>query len=89
MAYPLFCRERLSGYRTLWNLVADSAETSTATTSQGGKFTHGDVYEMVRPVPPKTAWTQITLYSFSGSIDGGSPLRGWSLTSRAIFMGRP
>jgi uncharacterized repeat protein (TIGR03803 family) len=34
------------------------------------------VYEILRPVPPKTAWTQVTLYSFTGGIDGGSPFAG-------------
>ncbi len=56
------------------NLVADSAGNLYGTASQGGASNRGVVYELVRPVPPKTAWTETLLYSFTGGVDGASPI---------------
>jgi uncharacterized repeat protein (TIGR03803 family) len=63
--------EDLSG-----NLITDGAGNLYGTTSSGGDFDHGVVYELLRPVPPSTAWTQTVLYSFKGSPDGAEPLAG-------------
>lgn len=57
------------------NLVADSAGNLYGTTVQGGAFTNGTVYELVRPVPPSTGWTRVLLYSFTAA-DGDRPYDG-------------
>ena len=57
-------------------LVADAAGNRYGTTQLGGSATSGLVYELVRPVPPKTAWTYTVLYNFSGPPDGLFPEAG-------------
>ena len=64
------------GDQPMGNLIADSAGNLYGTAFQGGAHNWGVVYEMVRPVPPKTAWTEAVLYSFTGGIDGGLPEGG-------------
>ena len=59
------------------NLVADSAGNLYGTTLEGGSAKYwGVVYELVRPVAPKTAWTEIVLYNFTAGIHGGEPQAG-------------
>jgi uncharacterized repeat protein (TIGR03803 family) len=57
------------------NLVADNAGNLYGTASCG-ESSWGTVFEMVRPIPPSTAWTETVLYSFSGGNDGGLPGTG-------------
>ena len=64
------------GYQPMGNLVADSAGNLYGTSTRGGTANWGTVYEVVRPVPPKTAWTETVLYNFSGMPDGGFPEAG-------------
>jgi uncharacterized repeat protein (TIGR03803 family) len=60
----------------LGNLVADGEGNLYGTTHTGGTKDWGVVYELVRPVPPKTSWTETVLYNFTGSPDGGKPEAG-------------
>lgn len=65
------------GDRPMGNLVADSLGNLYGSTFEGGTSGGlGTVYELVRPVPPKTAWIETVLYSFSGAADGGEPEAG-------------
>jgi uncharacterized repeat protein (TIGR03803 family) len=65
------------GLYPMGTLVADSAGNLYGTTQEGGTSKNwGVVYELVRPVPPKTAWTETVLYSFTGGVDGSEPLAG-------------
>ena len=57
------------------NLVADSAGNLYGTADCGAS-NRGVVFEMVRPVPPSTAWTESVLYSFTGEQDGLMPAYG-------------
>jgi uncharacterized repeat protein (TIGR03803 family) len=57
-------------------LVADSDGDLYGTTSSGGAYNNGTVYELVRPVPPKTGWAETILHSFTGGADGGQPVAG-------------
>jgi uncharacterized repeat protein (TIGR03803 family) len=57
-------------------LVADSAGNLYGTTSVGGTFYKGTVFELSRPVPPSTKWTEAVLYNFTGGRDGSQPLAG-------------
>ena len=58
------------------NLVADGAGNLYGTAFEDGTTIWGMVYELVRPVPPKTAWTETVLYDFSGEPDGALPEAG-------------
>jgi uncharacterized repeat protein (TIGR03803 family) len=64
------------GTQPLGNLVADRAGNLYGTTQQGGAFIHGTVYELIKPLPPKTAWTETVLYNFTGGDDGSYPFAG-------------
>ncbi len=64
------------GNNPVGNLVADGAGNLYGTTTYGGAHNYGTVYELVRPVPPKTAWTWTMLYSFTGGADGAHPEAG-------------
>jgi uncharacterized repeat protein (TIGR03803 family) len=64
------------GDQPMGNLIADSAGNLYGTAFQGGAHNWGIVYELVRPVPPKTAWTEIVLYNFTGGADGALPEGG-------------
>ena len=58
------------------NLVADSAGNLYGTASEGGTNKWGVVYELVRPVPPQTVWTEIVLHNFTNGTDGAQPVGG-------------
>src|SRR5450432_3179369 len=67
----------VQGLQPMGSLVADSAGNLYGTTLEGGTSGGwGTVYELVRPVPPKTAWTETVLYSFTGGADGSEPRAG-------------
>lgn len=67
----------VQGVSPMGNLVADSAGNLYGTTLEGGSAKYwGVVYELVRPVPPKTAWTEIVLYNFTAGNHGGEPQAG-------------
>ena len=51
------------------------------TTSQGGAYGEGTVFQMTPPVPPSTLWTEQVLYSFKGGADGSDPLAGLVMDS--------
>ncbi len=71
-----FARDGSQGTLPFGKLVADSAGNLYGETNLGGAYNNGTVYEMVRPVPPKTAWTETVLYSFTGGGDGRIPFGG-------------
>ncbi len=66
----------IGGDQPMGNLVADSAGNLYGTAFEESTSIGGTVYELVRPVPPKTAWTETVLYDFSGKPDGGQPEAG-------------
>jgi uncharacterized repeat protein (TIGR03803 family) len=54
-------------------LVADSSGDLYGTTSQGGLYTYGTVFELV---PSGSSYTEKILYNFTGEGDGGEPTTG-------------
>lgn len=58
------------------NLTVDATGNLYGPTFQGGTFLNGSVYQLLRPVPPSTSWTESELYSFTGGNDGGNPRAG-------------
>ena len=78
----------VQGVYPMGNLVADGAGNLYGTTQEGGSSkSWGTVYELVRPVPPKTAWTEVVLYSFTGGVDGGLPEGGVIFDSAGNLYG--
>lgn len=58
------------------NLIADGAGNLYGTTKDCGAGV-GVVFELTRPVPPNTEWTETVLYTFATStLDGSNPQEG-------------
>jgi uncharacterized repeat protein (TIGR03803 family) len=56
-------------------LIADRSGNLYGTTSQGGLYGHGNVFELVKPKLANAAWTETILYSFgAASNDGSAPI---------------
>jgi uncharacterized repeat protein (TIGR03803 family) len=60
------------GHKPRGNLAVDSSGNLYGTTSGGGEFDSGTVFEL-SPNPDST-WTEHVLYSFRGLSDGGEPI---------------
>lgn len=56
-------------------------------TAACGSFNFGVVYELARPVPPKTQWIQTVLYSFTGGGDGQSPMSTLTIDAAGNLYG--
>lgn len=56
------------------SLIVDQAGNLYGTTPYSGKSDNGTVFELKRPTDPGGAWTEITLYNFSGGNDGATPV---------------
>lgn len=54
-------------------VIADSKGDLYGVTTSGGTTHSGVVYKLSRPSKGQTAWTQTTLYAFTGGNDGGNP----------------
>lgn len=54
-------------------LIADEKGNLYGVTGSGGTNHSGVVFELSPPKRGETAWTQTTLYAFSGGNDGGNP----------------
>jgi hypothetical protein len=56
------------------NLTADAAGNLYGTTSEGGKFGYGAIFELAHG--RNGTWSQSVLYSFTGGADGSFPVAG-------------
>ena len=65
-------------------LVFDSAGNLYGTTTNGGAFGHGAVFELTNS---GSGWTQTTLYSFQGPPDGGHPYAGLIFDAQGNLYG--
>ena len=54
-------------------LIGDAKGNLYGTTSNGGANHAGAVFELSPPKKGETAWTETTLYAFTGANDGGNP----------------
>jgi uncharacterized repeat protein (TIGR03803 family) len=52
------------------NLAIDKNGDFYGTTSEGGQFNHGTVFELIPPAQKGSSWTESVLYSFDGAQDG-------------------
>jgi uncharacterized repeat protein (TIGR03803 family) len=66
----------LQGAFPMGNLVADAAGNLYGTAEEGGSSKWGIVYELVRPVPPETAWTETVIHNFTNGAGGAQPVAG-------------
>jgi uncharacterized repeat protein (TIGR03803 family) len=55
-------------------LIADSKGNLYGTTSQGGLYGQGNVFELVKPKVAGAGWTETILHSFGNSGDGSAPI---------------
>jgi uncharacterized repeat protein (TIGR03803 family) len=76
-SFPTATRSSMAdGCSPQGNLVADSAGNLYGTTKDCGVGV-GVVFELTRPVPPDTEWTETVLYTFATStLDGSNPQEG-------------
>ena len=69
------------------SLVADGAGNFYGTTTSGGHYSYGDVFELSPPAAGATSWTETVLYSFTGKQDGGTPASGLYRNAKGTLYG--
>src|SRR6202011_4734348 len=57
------------------------------TTSEGGQFNHGTVFELIPPAQQGGSWTESVLYSFGGAQDGERAYGGLIFDSAGNLYG--
>jgi uncharacterized repeat protein (TIGR03803 family) len=72
------------GAQPIGGVVLDSAGNLYGTTSEGGAYGNGTVFEQKRS---GRTWTEMTLYSFTGGDDGANPPAGVSLDAHGNLYG--
>ena len=71
-------------YPDYGNLIFDSAGNIYGTTSAGGAYGYGTVFELTRS---GSSWTETVLYSFTGGDDGACPESGVAFDSAGNLYG--
>jgi uncharacterized repeat protein (TIGR03803 family) len=72
------------GLQPLAGVVLDKAGNLYGTTSSGGPFGAGIVYELS---PSGSNWTLTTIYAFTGGSDGGAPQSGLTIDASGNLYG--
>jgi uncharacterized repeat protein (TIGR03803 family) len=67
-------------------LIADAKGNLYGTTSQGGLYGNGNVFELVKP-KHGTGWTETVLYSFGTNGDGSAPIGRLAFDSAGNLYG--
>src|SRR6202167_117960 len=75
----------LDGGNLYGSLAFDKSRNLYGTTYGGGEFGYGTVFELIRGSDSR--WTSKTIYSFTGSSDGGYPYAGPTLDSAGNVYG--
>jgi uncharacterized repeat protein (TIGR03803 family) len=70
-----FGQTTVDGGNPFAGVVRNSDGTLYGTTSMGGAYGYGTVYELTKP-RTASAWAETVLYSFTGGADGGEPISG-------------
>ena len=96
LAIPVFATSEFVTYR-FPNTTLDGCEPPSGLVSDSagnlygvagcGPLDKGVVYELVRPVPPATGWTQQVLYNFSGGADGWDPFAPLTIDAAGNLYG--
>lgn len=68
-------------------LISDTKGNLYGTASGGGDGHAGVVYELSPPAHGVAAWTQTTLYAFTGAKDGGTPHAGLMMDQKGDLYG--
>lgn len=68
-------------------VIADAKGNLYGVTSSGGANHSGVVFELSPPRKGETAWTQTTLYAFTGGNDGGNPQAALMMDSAGNLYG--
>src|ERR1700722_8525833 len=68
-------------------LVANERGDLFGVTTSGGSGHNGVVFELKKPAKGQTAWTQTTLYAFTGGNDGGVPQAGLMIDGSGNLYG--
>lgn len=79
-----FLNNGKGGYNPLFGLVFDTAGNLYGTTSGGGRFSHGTVFELSPGANGQ--WTEKVLYAFDSS-DGAEPASGLIMDSNGNLYG--
>ena len=66
-------------------LTLQNGRVAFGTTGFGGSSGAGTVFQLSPPSSPGGAWTETTLYSFSGGNDGGQPLTDVILRNHTLY----
>jgi uncharacterized repeat protein (TIGR03803 family) len=57
-------------------LTLDSSGNVYGTTTVGGAYFAGNIFELLKPTAPSSGWNFTNLYSFTGNADGAAPEAG-------------
>jgi len=68
-------------------MIIDPSGVLYGVTYGGGAMNQGAVYQLVPPATAGGAWTENTLYSFTGGNDGGTPFGALSLDAQGNVYG--
>jgi uncharacterized repeat protein (TIGR03803 family) len=68
-------------------LIQDKAGIFYGTTSEGGAYGGGTVFELIRPTGKAKAWTKKTLYHFNTNASGGGSISGLVMDSTGALYG--
>lgn len=69
------------------DLVVASSGVLYGSTYFGGIPEYGTVFALTPPASPGGAWTQATLYSFTGGADGGGPIGSLAIGKSGVLYG--
>jgi len=72
-ANPVVLHGGSDGGDPLAAVIADQAGALYGTTNQGGSQSNGVVFKLTPPKFGQSAWTDTTLWTFSGGSDGSFP----------------
>lgn len=68
-------------------VIGDSKGNLYGVTSSGGANHAGAIFELSPPAEGQTAWTQTTLYSFTGGSDGSNPQAALMMDAKGNLYG--
>jgi len=83
----LFSFNGADGSSPAGRLLLDANGTLFGTTDGGGAGEAGTVFQLAPPAAPGEPWTETVLYSFSGAVDGSSPVGGVVMNQQGRLFG--
>jgi uncharacterized repeat protein (TIGR03803 family) len=68
-------------------LIFDASGDLYGTTTAGGKYNAGTIFELIPPTSNPGTWTESLIYNFTGQSDGGSPFANLVQDGSGDFYG--